>query len=992
MPSRRWISFPAPVPMTDHGAAPEGHSPAGPGSAAPSTSPGHSTPPGLTRRDFLHAAGLAGAGLAVGSPAAARASGGPRSRKERPEGEARRLAQESPFAVTFEDGAVTSLRRVDDTFPTEYVESGARLGDVTVRFRRDTEPWRTLDTTPPGSRRPPAGDVPARREVASTPGGRGTTTIVRPADADAPEVEVGFAPDDRALRWTVTLRNPSSAPVEVGDLEVPLPISRSRQREGDEWVSPPVVRHGLVSGHGSFFYWMRSNDVGPYLVLTVDPGTHLEYWRSDRGHRVYVHSRATAEEVARERGCTDWRLPNTSLVLGPGEARTYGFAFRWAEGYDRVRDILVEQGLVDVHVIPGMTLPADLAARFALRTAEPVASVEAEHPDTTELRRVSRDGEVHLYEVRFARLGENLLTVRFGDDRWMVLEFFVIEPVETVLGKRAAFVAAHQWRDSTKWYDGLIAEWAMDTHVMLSPDNYDRIEGWRRYLVTNDDAGEGKPAFVATKNAVYPVQAEVEALDYYVENFLWGGLQRSTDETFAYGIYHIPDWKQNRESHDPGRAGRQHLWRIYDYPHIVLLYYGLYRVARDHPWIDTYMEAKDYLRRAYGTAVALYTIPLEIERYSAYETGLMNEPVVEDVIDALYAEGMRDEAERLRLHWERKVRTFVVDDPDLFKSEYAFDTTGFETTHALARYALRVAEPGTVPDEEIRIGWVDYPPPTKIPEDAARSFMETQMAANVLSRGWLETAYYALGVPVEGPDYMSQMGGWSVLDYGLHYAEDPFPYLRLGYASILSAWALVNTGTAESGYGYWYPSPENDGAAGPGFAPGPFGSSFTGPSHCRGMGVYSGEMDLSFCAGVKAARTILMDDPLFGRVALGGEWRPDGRDVAVVPRDGVRRRFHAVLGVGRLHVTIERDRFRAERPVVVAEDLTRLRFELESDDPRAHDAGLRLEGLPAGTWEVREEGAPPRRLEVDAGWPVRVEVAVAGRRGSGPVTLARVGA
>ncbi|HSR42710.1 MAG TPA: hypothetical protein VLL48_11070, partial [Longimicrobiales bacterium] len=130
-----------------------------------------------------------------------------------------------------------------------------------------------------------------------------------------------------------------------------------------------------------------------------------------------------------------------------------------------------------------------------------------------------------------------------------------------------------------------------------------------------------------------------------------------------------------------------------------------------------------------------------------------------------------------------------------------------------------------------------------------------------------------------------------------------------------------------------------------------------------------------------------------GRVALGGEVRSDGGGaVAVVPRDGVRRRFHAVLEAGRLHAELERDRFRAERAVVVAEDLGRLTFELETDDPRAHTAPLRLEGLPAGTWEVREEGEPARRFEALEGWASTVEVAVAGSRGAGPVTVGRVGA
>ena len=53
---------------------------------------------------------------------------------------------------------------------------------------------------------------------------------------------------------------------------------------------------------------------------------------------------------------------------------------------------------------------------------------------------------------------------------------------------------------------------------------------------------------------------------------------------------------------DPGRNGRDHLWRIYDYPHIVLLYFRMYQIAMRYPEIPTALGAQEYLYRAYGTA------------------------------------------------------------------------------------------------------------------------------------------------------------------------------------------------------------------------------------------------------------------------------------------------------------------------------------------------------------------------------------------------------
>ena len=833
---------------------------------------------GPSRRQFLQATGLAALGTTLGAPdpSAAADTGANTAAPPHPAPTPARR-----FAVTFDDGTIASLRCADDPIDTEYVAPDARLGEVVLRYRPGNPapiPWRRFHT---------AQDA-ARRDWTGTPDGAEQRLVASaPPESAAPQVELGFSVAEESLHWTITVRNPTGQPIEIGDLAIPFPINPNRPGSGSS--SPPILKHTLVAGHGSCLLWSRANSVGPYLLITPNDHTSLEYWEAEGGYRAFIHS-AAAGAVAAERGC-NWRQPNTSLTLAPGEERAYSLTMRWAEDYDHARDVLVEQGLVDVHVVPGMTVPTDLRARFALRSREPIHGVEAEHPDETEMRRVGTSGDFEIHEVAFSRLGENRLTVRFGDDRHMHLEFFATEPVETLVAKRGAFIASHQHRDPALWYDGLLAEWAMDTHVLLGPDNYDRIVGWRIYEVTCDDPGLSKPAFLASKNAEFPVQAEVEALDYYIEHFVWGGLQRTTEETFAYGIYGIPDWKTNRESDDPGRAGRQHLWRIYDYPHITLMYLGMYRVARHHPQIRTAMTAEQYLRRAYGTALALFTIPWETTRWPAYETGLMNGLVVEDVVAALFEEGMREEAERLLPHWERKVRTFVNDRPDLFRSEYAFDTTGFEETHALAKYALRIADPGPPREpREVRVGWVDFPPSEVIPLDAAREFMEVQMAANIFCRGWLENAYYLLGSDIRRTggnsytlSYMSQMGGWSVLDYALHHAEDPWAHLRLGYASFLSAWALMNTGTPESDHGYWYPGPENDGGAGGGFEPAPYGETWLDQPHARGSWYYSCEIDLGFCGGLRCARTVIADDPIFGRFCFGGEWRAAGGGADAVP-------------------------------------------------------------------------------------------------------------
>jgi hypothetical protein len=60
---------------------------------------------------------------------------------------------------------------------------------------------------------------------------------------------------------------------------------------------------------------------------------------------------------------------------------------------------------------------------------------------------------------------------------------------------------------------------------------------------------------------------------------------------------------------------------------------------------------------------------------------------------------------------------------------YAFDSTGYESTHALARYAM------------------DHP--AVAPGPTVEAFLENQMRINIGS-GWLEPAYYWLGSDYRG--------------------------------------------------------------------------------------------------------------------------------------------------------------------------------------------------------------------------------------------------
>jgi hypothetical protein len=763
----------------------------------------------------------------------------------------------SLFKIGTQAGRIVDLQSRNGAPSTNFIAQNGALGSVRIAYRRGTGQWSSG----------------AEKSFGPDQDGCGSHWKL----GEDLLVDSRFKPNGGRLFWRVWLRNLSSSSLEIGGLSMPLPM----RTKFDEKSKSGVLKHSFISGAGSFMFWMRPDSVGPFLTMTPLRGTSLEYWNHDanRNYQVFVHSLSEVPTINAHHG--RWRLPHTSRMIQPGESVEYGFALDWAQDYSAVRDILAKDGKLDVQVAPGMTVPTDLFAEVAIRSNKRIEGINAEHPEATEVQYLRMRGQFRIYRVRFRKLGENLLTVRQARGALTYLEFFACEPIETLIKKRAAFLTSSQVRDASKWYDGLLQEWNMDSKVHLSPDNYDRIKGWRIYEVTCDDPGLGKPAYLASKNAEYPVQAEVTALDDYIQHFVWGGLQKTTLEPLPYSIYGIPDWKTLRESKaDDKTKGSSHVWRCYDYPHIILMYYRMYQIATQYPSIQTRLTAREYLERAYGTAKAMFTIPDQLVRWSPYETGYYNEIVIPKLIDQLRARGMRGEADDLSTFWVMKVRHFLGRDVDLFQSEYAFDSTGFESTEVLADFAMNNSKIVGIEGKK------------------AREFLDRQMAANLFCRGVVEPAYYYLGSDYRGSggdsytlSYMAQMGGASVLDYGLNYATAPSEYLRLGYQSFLSSWALMNTGTKSSNYGYWYPGTANDGAAGGGFEPAAYGETWLGQPHQRGSWYYSCEIDLGYCGALRAARTTIADDPIFGRFCFGGLGETKGNIYRFLPHDGVRRRL-----------------------------------------------------------------------------------------------------
>jgi hypothetical protein len=287
----------------------------------------------------------------------------------------------------------------------------------------------------------------------------------------------------------------------------------------------------------------------------------------------------------------------------------------------------------------------------------------------------------------------------------------------------------------------------------------------------------------------------------------------------------------------------------------------------------------------------------------------------------------------------------------------------------------------------------DYSHPNVKRADS-RAFMDRQLAAGLCVRGWLETSYYQLGAD-PGLSYMAAMGGWGVLDYAINFAPEPYDWLQLGYASYLSSWCLVNSGAPENNYGFWFPGKENDGAAGWQFMSSKYGSAWMGSSYpggvrvARGPWYYDGEIDLGFGGALRMAATVLTRDPIFDWLAYGGMLTEEKEKLSIVPRDGLRQRFVAIVGdpkdpttrIKRIKFELDRDGFAESQEIVVDKTLNTIVFTLENRTGDTHTTELSL-SFPDGPAYRVYQNDNPVPLKETGNWDYPLRAQLKGTQGS----------
>ena len=303
------------------------------------------------------------------------------------------------FALAYDGQGITALAHAKDPYGAQLFSPGGRMVPV-IKYRVPGGDW--LDA------------YRGETRLAASPDGTTLTYTDSVAGTVLDTVQT-FRTDGRVLDWTIELATRMAIPVTVGDLAVQIPWQFPAGEDPAAIFEKSWTKHHLIAGAGSFLYFVRPNGEPSFLVVTPRPGTSLEFAAAeDRGgFRAFIHSGLTGG--AEKRGT--WRQAHSTRELGPAGSpdsrMTAGFRFRWARSYGEIRDILYDEGLFDIRVVPGMTVPLDLPAQIALRTKARIESLSPEFPDRT---KIVDQGEPRpggrVFRLEFQRLGENRIKDR----------------------------------------------------------------------------------------------------------------------------------------------------------------------------------------------------------------------------------------------------------------------------------------------------------------------------------------------------------------------------------------------------------------------------------------------------------------------------------------------------------------------------------------------------------------------------------------------------
>lgn len=761
--------------------------------------------------------------------------------------------------------------------------------------------------------------------------------------------------DDGSMLWSITLENTSDDYIEFGDVGLPMPWNNKYANVSDTYNNRMTV-HTFAGADSGYAYAIRTSGEGNYIMFTPVPetGARIEYidqwigstgggmngvqgtrngelyanWTSDTGgwfpglQVYYIHSK-DIQKTGR-----GYFTDATSLVLEPGESKTYSFKFSAVRAGDNTpqdsaedpnnasdsveerennqRSILYDSGMIDAVAVPGfqtaINMPTELDLHYDDSKITDVSvdiqcvhendpwdeehipeqvdgmvnnSRTTEHSDTDSATYVETkevDGEQHhIYNLNFGCIGNNSVRVNYklnGEDKFTEFEFNVLEELDQTIEAHSDFMVNQtQDNDPNSATYGIYSDWYLSSGKDSTQQTH-----W------GDDWSHDNINFMTMKNYLDPEAEEVESIEKYLIDFMWNTYMKNTQDNYMVANYLSASGAYSDTSSP--------YTRTYSEMMEVTGFFNMYRIEKAYPDLIDYREpAEWYLEKAYN----IYN-----KRVGAGDIGFYGEQQVPQIIEALREEGMTEEADTLQEQFALNKGTIMANAAYPYGSEFEYDNTGEEGAYAAAK-AL-----------------IDYYPDSE-DTDQALSNMERAEWKTRAMRGIQPTWYYYADPVFRGGEswwnfqYTASLAG-SIMDDWLRYQDNGWDTdssawaQRVNYAAKLSNFNAINMGqiSADSVGGISWRYTASKGGQ---------GAQNVNDGGTRvmnnGWNDFSGESEEGLYGSLLRISADVTTDPVFGLTGYGAEVSKDGSRYTVTPLDGIGKRINIIDN--KIYVELEQD-------------------------------------------------------------------------------------
>src|SRR5208337_471876 len=364
---------------------------------------------------------------------------------------------------------------------------------------------------------------------------------------------------------------------------------------------------------------------------------------------------------------------HTSLVLKPGEKKSYQVRFAFVDSYEAIRDELYKAGNLGIRVLPSMVVQEETDAWVELKSKTDIEKINF-LSDNIKIKEKKREGDKTLLTLSFKGRGQKSLKLHYGAGRWTNLHFYCIEDIQRLLNARGQFVVERQFcedpEDPYHRYHGFLPFDYRVGSTFLDSD-----EVWE--VGDSDESGFSEPLFLAQKNVYLPSKKEIDTLETYVADCLFKYIQNPETYAVRASLY----WKERNPSSGWGEWTEQRseaTFRTYNYVHPAVIYYALYRIGKQYGLL-TRKEPEEYLRMAYHTCMKWFTTgPWK-------HIGLMEGSIAIDILEDIKRQGWQEEYNNL-LDQMKQCEDQFVRDPYPYSSELIIDQTAHQQVYFFTRF------------------------------------------------------------------------------------------------------------------------------------------------------------------------------------------------------------------------------------------------------------------------------------------------------------------